>query len=152
MQPNFSLSRPNRLIKATRSALTFCFIVSLFPILAAAQGDPEESAKEKCADALKWKMKQEMGGRYPDVMLDYREARVRQVSNAETGVQGTGRYIRDNNDRGRSFSCDCVVNIRNGSVPQANYKWTDGPSDSSWDQGYDRPIGGGGSYGRRRFY
>ena len=115
----------------------------LGPPPASAQWDPRDEAVGRCQQELQYQMGREVGGRQPNASIDERRAQITRVSNTETRVRGNGRYMRDNNDRGRDFSFDCTFNSRNNSA-RATYNW----SGSGWggqypDSGYDRPPAGG---------
>ena len=113
--------------------------------------DPNQMAVNRCEQELKYRVGRDAGGRSPEVVIDARRAQVRPVSNAETRVSGSARYLRDASDRGRDLTFDCTFNSRTGST-SATYRWA-GPS---WggpypDPGYDynrpgrgnnRPDGG----------
>ena len=110
---------------------------------ASAQWDPRDAAVSRCQQELQYRIGREAGGRQPDASIDERRVQMNQLSNGETRVRGTGRYTRDNNDRGRDFTFDCTYNNRNNSA-RATYNW----SGSGWggqypDPGYDRPPSGG---------
>jgi hypothetical protein len=113
---------------------------------ASAQWDPRDAALSRCQQELQYRISREAGGRQPDASIDERRAQISQLSNNETRVRGTGRYIRDHNDRGRDFTFDCTYNNRNNSA-RATYNW----SGSGWgggqypdpDPGYGRPPAGG---------
>ena len=110
---------------------------------ASAQWDPRDEAVGRCQQELQYRMGREVGGRQPSASIDERRAQITRVSNTEARVRGNGRYMRDNNDRGRDFSFDCTFNSRNNSA-RATYNW----SGSGWggqypDSNYDRPPAGG---------
>ena len=117
----------------------------LIPPPASAQWDPRDEAVGRCQQELQYRMGREVGGRQPNASIDERRAQITRVSNTEARVRGNGRYMRDNNDRGRDFSFDCTFNSRNNSA-RASYNW----SGSEWggqypdpDPGYNRPPSGG---------
>ncbi|HEX5109578.1 MAG TPA: RICIN domain-containing protein [Vicinamibacterales bacterium] len=98
-----------------------------------AQQQDDELLIRRCESELEFQMGRAVGGRRPDVDVDYRRARLRQESGSRVGIRGTGIYHRDRDDRGRPYSFDCSVSTRNGSV-DVTYRW----EDSSWDK---RPGG-----------
>ena len=100
----------------------------------------DDAVIRRCESELEFRIGRDMGGRRPDVGVDYRRARIRQESGSTMSVRGTGIYRRDNGDRGRPYTFDCTVSTRNGDV-RVNYSWNDF-SDN------DRPgFGNGGGRG-----
>jgi hypothetical protein len=97
--------------------------------------DPGVAAVDRCEQELAYMIGQEVGGNRPDTTVDDRSVSVRQVSAAETGVRGNGQYRRDNFDRGRPYSFDCVVNVRTGRT-RVTYKWSGMFGGSADDAGY----------------
>jgi Ricin-type beta-trefoil lectin domain-like len=131
-------------IRVTLSTLAIAFVVAgARP--ASAQWDARDAALSRCQQELQYRISREAAGRQPDTSIDDRRAQINQLSTGETRVRGTGRYTRDNNDRGRDFTYDCTYNNRNNSA-RATYAW----SGSEWagqypdpDPGYGRPPAGG---------
>jgi hypothetical protein len=114
---------------------------------AAVERDPEQYSIRACEQELLPRMRRDAGGHLPDTVIDARRAEIRQASSSEISVRGTGRCTRDANDRGRTFSFDCAVNLRRSEVARADYRWTGG----GFDDGYDRPGNGvRPSYGANR--
>lgn len=118
-----------------------------------AQWDPRSSAFSRCQQELEYRMGRESGGRQPNASVDERRAHITRVSNSETRIRGTGRYMRDYNDRGREFTFECTYNDRDNSA-RATYNWTG----SGWgggqylNPGYDRPPSAGYPPTGRIFY
>ena len=129
-----------------RAIASLGIVVALYsPTSASAQWDPRDEAVGRCQQELQYRMGREVGGRQPNASIDERRAQITRVSNTEARVRGNGRYMRDNNDRGRDFSFDCTFNSRNNTA-RATYNWS-GPG---WggqypdpDPGYSRPPSGG---------
>ena len=129
-----------------RAIASLGIVLALFsPPSASAQWDPRDEAVGRCQQELQYRMGREVGGRQPNASIDERRAQITRVSNTEARVRGNGRYMRDNNDRGRDFSFDCTFNSRNNTA-RATYNWS-GPG---WggqypdpDPGYNRPPSGG---------
>lgn len=82
------------------------------PIGAIAQS-PGDVARANCEDAVVNSIRRKDGsaGR-----ISFSGAKLKQVSNAETGVSGKGSYSN------RSFSYQCVYNIRNGRTSNVSVR------------------------------
>ncbi len=91
------------------------------PTAAMAQS-PGDAARANCEDAVVNSIRRKDGsaGR-----ISFSNAKLRQVSNAETGVSGSGSYSR------RSFSYHCVYNIRNGRTSNVSVRINSGSGNSS---------------------
>ena len=104
-------------------------------VVGAQVGDgPAARALSRCENELDFILARDVGGRSPDTVLDYRRANARQPSTNAWELSGTGRFIRDANDRARTFTYTCSVDMRSGRV-NANYKW----AGTAFDDEYDRP-------------
>jgi Ricin-type beta-trefoil lectin domain len=152
MKPPATSSRSG--VRTVCSALAIIGVFALCALVArpaSAEPGQRDDAFSRCQQELQARMSREVGGRQPDAYVDERRVQINPVSNAETRVRGTGRYLRDSNDRGREFSFDCSFNTRNGSA-RATFTWEAAGSaggrypDSGNDRDRDRDSG----YGRFR--
>jgi hypothetical protein len=131
-----SAGSPFVVFRAVLAVSIFAFILIGPAQAVAAQRDrdDEDRAVRRCVQELQYRMTREYGGRRPDVIVENRDARISRISNRELRVRGDGRYLRDRDERGRTFSFDCVFDERNGDVTRADYRWSGGSDD-------DRPGG-----------
>ncbi len=74
---------------------------------------------------IRQRMIQEQAGRNPEVRFNSDE-QFSAVSNTETRVQGSGTYLKDRNDPGRSFNYDAIFVIQGGALRTLNYNFTGG--------------------------
>jgi hypothetical protein len=95
------------------------------PAAAQQQWNARQIAINRCEQELQLQMGREAGGRSPDAWIDPRRVEVNQNADGRVPVRGTGRFLRDANDRGREFTFECSAPTR-GQV-RATYRWT-GPS------------------------
>lgn len=123
----------------------FIFFISLLIIaLAVLRPDSADAQRnstytiEKGQQALREKLLREVGGRDPLVIFNEDADRF-VVSRSESGVRGSGVFVRNFEGRRRNFTYQVVLNSRNGNVERMLYEW----------QG-DWYIGGRGGRGRDR--
>ncbi len=89
----------------------------MVPIAGHAQ-DPGSVARAACEDAVVGGLRNQRGaGR-----VSFSGAKLRQVSNAETGVSGKGSFGNT------SFSYQCVYNVRNGRTSNVSIRTSGGGS------------------------
>lgn len=120
--------------RCARLGLILAFVVAV-PV--AADQDLAWTAKDRCDAQLTYQIGRDAGGSVPDSGIDYRQARVTQLSSTKTGVAGSGLYRRDRFDRGRPYDYKCTFNVRTGAAT-ASYRWTGNahlPDDNSWPGG-----------------
>src|SRR5262245_14037052 len=134
-----------RLFMSTALALISLLTVN---VLSAAAQDRGAWAQDRCADALRDLMRREVGGRDPQVILDYRSAQFDRINSSQTNVRGRGRYSRNQNDEGQSFTYECQVNTRSGRAT-ATYRWSGRFPNDNWDNGNNHPGDGWGAGGYR---
>lgn len=120
----------------TALALAMAGAMGLVQAPAAAQSswNLEQRSVDACQQELQFRMGGESNARDPQVSFDNRSLTVRQANRNAMAVRGNGSFRRDRFDRGRAFSFDCTVDIRNGDT-RANYRW----GGSGWGGGYDEP-------------
>ncbi len=98
--------------------------VATLPIGAMAQS-PGNVARAACEDNVVQKLRNKYGaGR-----VSFSGPKLSQVSNAETGVKGKGRFAN------RTFSYKCVYNIRNGRTSNVSVRASRGGSGGNDDVG-----------------
>src|SRR5262245_22386549 len=154
------MNRLNHVGKKSRSYITF-FITLLIIVLATLSPSSTDAQRnsnytiEKAQQALRDKLLREVGGRDPLVIFNDDVDRF-VVSRSQSGVRGSGVFIRNFEGRKRNFSYEAVVNVRNGNVDRARYDWQgdwylggrggrgngrDGDRDRGNDRDFDRGYG-----------
>ncbi|HEY7057644.1 MAG TPA: RICIN domain-containing protein [Vicinamibacterales bacterium] len=102
------------------------------------QSSDQMLATRRCDSELNFRMARDVGGRNPNAVVNDRRSTARQVSGSQWELTGPGRYTRDNNDRGRSFTYTCRVDVNSGNV-EAQYQWS---GSGGFDSEYDRNDSG----------
>ncbi len=105
-------------------SVVLAFPAAMAPTAGYAQ-DPGSVARGACEDAVVSGLRNQRGaGR-----VSFSGAKLRQVSNAETGVSGKGSFGKN------SFSYQCVYNVRNGRTSNVSIRTSGGNSGGSSDTG-----------------